>query len=109
MGHKKHSLARSNRLLLSHNLAYAEYEWNQVRPGYTTDKQGMVTKTKNSPSKFRHTGALLGIHASPMLSMRRLRLIFSSAVSIRSCASDRLAMRARMTGRQDAKTLLTCE
>ena len=48
MGHKKHSLARSNRLLLSHNLAYAEYECNQARPGYTTDKQGMISETKNS-------------------------------------------------------------
>jgi len=44
-----------------------------------------------------------------MLSMRKLRLTFSRALSISSCAMERLARRARKTGRHAAKTPLTCE
>jgi len=44
-----------------------------------------------------------------MLSMRRVRLAFSNALSMRSWAMERFAIRARRTGRHATKRPLTCE
>lgn len=60
----------------------------------------------HNPSQF---GQSIRVYSMPMLSIRRVRLTFSNALSTRSWAMERLAIRARRTGRQATKMPLTCE
>lgn len=53
--------------------------------------------------------SLVSIQTIPMLSIRRLKLAFSSTPSTSSCARDKLAIRARRIGRHAAKTPIIWE